>query len=164
MRELPRGWTPGMHCVSPPHGIGRLVRLSSMEVIVSIETPGCVIERSGLDSFSISEVARGTEIKIPIEAVTKTLRPITPPSEAENLSRALQSRTPVAEPPPEAFLERMAALREAFLGPLEVSVRWLRRFRASEEPLSFGERRTLRILERLVAAEIELARAAAWGR
>jgi hypothetical protein len=149
---------PGMRCVLPPHGIGTLVRLSMdpPTVLVRIDTPGLIIEREA-SGFSMTEVETQLEISIPIEQVTSKIRPIASFGLADDLARDLQSRMPT-EPLPERFQDRLLGLREAFDGPLDVSVRWLKRFRASDSSLSFGERRALRILERLVAKELELAR------
>jgi hypothetical protein len=126
-------------------------------LVIRIETPGLIIEEQAHGSFSMSEVQSGLEVSIALDVVPQSIRPIAPSGQAEELANELHSDSKSDALPPQ-LPERMAALREAFNGPLDVSVRWLKRFRTTDSPLSSGERRALRVLERLVATEIELAR------
>jgi hypothetical protein len=153
----PSAWTRGARCVLAPFGIGTIANVSFDSVLVRIDTPGMLIEPLTDGEFSARKIESGLEMDVPFEAVPTTIRPLSPGVKAEVLSQELHSRS-AADPLPDTPEERVDALRQAFLGPLDVSVHWLRRFRASSVPLGSEERRALRILERLVIAELELAR------
>lgn len=159
----------GQRVVCPPYGIGTIARTLGALVEnrptpafgVSIEVAGLVIEKRAESQFSMSEIAPGAEIVVAMDAAPRRLRAL---ADADDARAALERLQPVDAASFEnaKFPERLHRIDHALRsGSLDACAALLcealRMLLGEGPPSSFGERKALHALERVVVGEIALA-------
>ena len=149
--------------VVPPHGVGRVARITDKSkalpgrraYVVVVDAAG--IELGDRDSgvAQVQESQLGAELVIPVDGVTeKAMRAIVSRDRALELRAALAAPLDPARAPP---TERYAFLQTALAGDLTTAVDHLRTWRANPPVASFVERRAIAALQRVVEGELAIA-------
>jgi RNA polymerase-interacting CarD/CdnL/TRCF family regulator len=160
----------GQRVVCPPYGIGTVARTVGALVdnkptpcfVVRIEVAGLVIERRGESQFSLGEIVPGFEAVLPMDVAPSRLRPLADAAAARDALDRLQPADAAAYSNA-TFAERLHRIDHAMRsGSLDAcadllceTLRLLTG--AAGAATSFGERKALHALERLVIGEIALS-------
>jgi RNA polymerase-interacting CarD/CdnL/TRCF family regulator len=159
----------GKRVVCPPYGIGTVARTLGALVenkptpcfAVTIEVAGLVIERRGDSQFSMGEIVPGFEVVLPMDVAPSRLRELVGvPVARETLERLRPAdSTAFARA---TFAERLHRIDHAMRsGSLDacagVLCETLRSLASpGDAPVSFGERKAIHALERIVIGELAL--------
>lgn len=156
--------------VCPPYGIGTVARTLGALVdnkptpcfAVTIEVAGLVIERRGDSQFSLGEVAPGFEVVLPMDVAPSRRRALVDAGAAREALERLRPADGAAYANA-TFAERLHRIDHTLRsGSLEAcaelyceALRTL--LGAGGATTSFGERKALHALERIVIGEIALS-------
>lgn len=161
----------GKRVVVPPFGIGTVDRTLGALVgnrptpcfAVIIDIAGVKMERTEDAQFSLREIAPGFEVVVPMDASSKILREISPVPSARMVLERLQPADNTVYRSAK-FPERLHMLDHALRsGSLDTCAEILSQTLAgllapsSGMTLSFGERKAVHAVERMVIGEIALA-------
>jgi hypothetical protein len=162
----------GKRAVTPPFGIGIVARTLGALIdnrptpcfVVTIEIAGLRIERKGEGQFSLGEIAPGFEVVAPMSAPESLIRELAPIPAARAALDRLQPAddSPYRRAPFPDRLHRLDhALRSGSLETcadlLTITMAGLLASAPGGLTLSFGERKAVHALERVVIGEIALA-------
>jgi len=162
----------GKRAVTPPFGIGIVERTLGALIenrptpcfVVTIEVAGLRIERKGEGQFSLGEIAPGFEVVAPMSASESVIREISTIAAAR---AALERLHPADDSPyrrasfPDRLHQLDHALRSGSLDTCAEMLTFTMAGLLAGAPgglaLSFGERKAVHAVERLVIGEIALA-------
>lgn len=161
----------GKRAVTPPYGIGVVARTLGALIdnrptpcfAVTIEIAGLTIQRSGDAKFSLGEIAPGFEVVVPMNASSAILRELVTTSGARSILDGLYPADDSSYRNasfPDRLHQLDHALRSGSLGAcaelLATTLAGLLASVPGAMTLSFGERKAVHALERVVIGELAI--------